>query len=251
MATIKIRWNVSELANVLTQFDTQKVYRSSLISGPFTEITNPSTRVALVAGQTAYYYDDLTGTITDYYVITYYNSSTGHESNYSSVIRGSTPASPSAYADADLEARGNDIRAFLRDQPEFNILLDDIEFADEDIARAMRYATANYNAITPVTTLSTIQLNIWVLLLGSCCYLFRSEGARQLRNQVQAQDGNIAPVGIDEKQALYAQWADRMCMEFKELATKAKVQANMQSVYDSLSSGYRYVGQWITGSRSD
>ena len=245
MATIKVRWTVAELANVMTQFDTQKVYRSDNQTGPWVEITTGVTRVPFVAGQTGYYFDDLTGDPNKWYAITYYNTATLHESNLSTPVKGDTATPTPVFDSTYLETLANDIRAFLRDEPDFNILLDDVEFLDEDIARGMRFATDKYNAITPVTTLMTEQLNRWVVVAGTCCILFRSEGARQLRNQVQAQDGNIAPVGLDEKQALYATWADRMCAEFDALATKIKIQNNMESAYDTLSSGYRYVGRWM------
>lgn len=148
----------------------------------------------------------------------------------------------------------DDIRLFLRDQPDYNPLLDDVEFKNSDIERAMRLTVAKYNVITPQTSLTSYaQLNEWLLLCGVCCILFRSEGARQLRNQVTAQDGNIAPVGLDEKQSLYAQWADRFCAEFDQLAKQAKIQNNMESIYSNsggagggsgFGSGYRYIGKW-------
>jgi len=249
MATIKIRWSVAELANVMSQFDTQKVYRSTTQSGPWTEITTPPTRVPFVVGQTNYYFDDLTGDPTYWYTITYFNSATLNESNYGTPIRGDTAEPTPIFANETLRLLAEDIRYFLRDIPDLNILLEDVEFKDEDLSRAMRYATHQYNALTPVTNKQLEQLNPWIVILGSCHFLFRSEGARQLRNQVQAQDGNIAPIGIDEKQALYAEWSDKMNAEFKEFAIKIKMQENMESMYDSLSSGYRYIGRWLSGYR--
>ena len=146
-----------------------------------------------------------------------------------------------------------DIRFFLRDIPDMNPLLDTVEFKDSDIERAMRFTMYKYNAITPISSYQDpAYLNGYVLLLGACSILLRSEGLRQLRNQVTAQDGNISPVGLDEKQALYAQWADRLGAEFDELAQKIKIQLNMESVYGGpssggFSSGYRYMGRYIRG----
>lgn len=134
---------------------------------------------------------------------------------------------------------------FLRDQPNYNILLEDMEFKDEDIQLAMRLTVARYNALTPQTSLtSPAQLNEWILLCGVCCILFRSEGARQLRNQLVTQDGNIAPVGLDEKEDLYLKWAMHFCNEFDEKAQKIKIQDNMESAYGGFGSGYRYIGRW-------
>lgn len=138
-----------------------------------------------------------------------------------------------------------EIRMFLRDQPGYNILLEDIEFSNDDIQLAMRLTVARYNALTPQTSITGPQyLNEWVLLCGVCCILFRSEGARQLRNQMLTQDGNISPVGVDEKQDLYLAWSNTFCSEFDDKAQKIKIQNNMESCYGGFGSGYRYIGRW-------
>ena len=46
------------------------------------------------------------------------------------------------------------IRIFLRDSPEYNILLDDVEFTGEDIEAAIEMTLGRWNAITPVTNLT-------------------------------------------------------------------------------------------------
>jgi hypothetical protein len=87
MTTVKIRWEVQELANVMTQFDTQRVWRSTVgSSGPWTEITGPGSRVALAAGVTSYLYDDMAGATTYYYAVSYYNSLTTEDSGLSDPI---------------------------------------------------------------------------------------------------------------------------------------------------------------------
>ena len=89
MAVIKIRWNVDELENVLSQFDQQKVWRST-VGEPFSwaEITGPGTRVALVAGQADYYYDDTAGDPDYYYAISYFDSTGPTDGSLSPPIRG-------------------------------------------------------------------------------------------------------------------------------------------------------------------
>ena len=89
MATIKYRWSVPELANVMTLFDTQKVYRSTI--GPpydWVEITTPATRVTLVAGVENYLFDDGAGDTSYYYCSAYYNTSTTEESEKADPVRG-------------------------------------------------------------------------------------------------------------------------------------------------------------------
>lgn len=87
MAVIKIKWSVDELANVMTLFDVQKVYRSTTgKDGAYSEITGVGTRVALVANQTDYYYDDVTGDDTYWYKISFYHTTTLLESELSDPI---------------------------------------------------------------------------------------------------------------------------------------------------------------------
>ena len=135
---------------------------------------------------------------------------------------------------------------FLRDLPSKNpLLLGELEFDDADLNRAMQFAVDKYNVMTPQTNVpSPSYLNRWALMAGTCSILLRSEGLRQLRNQLITQDGNIAPVGLDEKQALYMQWADSLQQEFDSLTRQVKTQNNMEACYDGLSSGYRYIGRW-------
>ena len=55
MATIKLKFVVEELSNVLLNYDQIKVYRSTTgDAGPYSEITVPGTRVDLVSPQTLY-----------------------------------------------------------------------------------------------------------------------------------------------------------------------------------------------------
>jgi len=139
----------------------------------------------------------------------------------------------------------DEIRMFLQDQPQSNPLTDAIEFPDEEINLAIKLTLYKYNAMTPVTTYSSpSQLNGYLLLCGVCCILLKSEGIRQMRNQVVSQDGNIAPVGLDEKQELYAQWAERFCQEFIMIARAIKNQENMEAAFGGSCSGYRNLGRF-------
>ncbi len=140
----------------------------------------------------------------------------------------------------------DDVREFLRDQPKYNILIEGVEFSNEDIARAIRWTVSKWNAITPQSNdpVTGETLNEYVLLFGVASILLRSEGVRQLRNGVNYQDGNMPQVGIDEKQNLYAGWADSMKAEFDFHARQIKTQNNMEACYGGLSSGYKYIGRW-------
>lgn len=89
MATIKIRWTVDELVNVMSLYDVQKVYRATSEAGTYAEITAAPTRVTLVAGTPSYYFDDTAGDSTYWYKVSYYHSTNLIESGLSAAIQGS------------------------------------------------------------------------------------------------------------------------------------------------------------------
>jgi len=141
-----------------------------------------------------------------------------------------------------------DVSRFLRDFAANNILLDEVQFEEEDISAAMHFAVSEYNAMTPMTTFNEDSFpNDWVLLLGTCAHLMFSEAILQLRNQATYQDGDISNIGVDDKHAFYLGLKDSLKNEWKTVAQKMKQQQNMETAYDSLSSGYRYI---YPGSRS-
>lgn len=122
------------------------------------------------------------------------------------------------------------VREFMRDFPDKNILVDGVEFEDADIERALRLTISMSNAIARPTSYSVTSFpNDYVLLMGVCSYLLKSEGIRQLRNEAMYQDGNIQPVGLDNKQQAYAALAAQYLQEFTQMLTAIKIQENMSS----------------------
>jgi len=138
------------------------------------------------------------------------------------------------------------IRRFMRDYPNNNILLDDVEFTQDDINQGVEMVTSKYNAVTPQTMLlsSSWPAHLqYVLLLGVAAYLIKSNAFLQLRNQATYQDGDIAPIGIDDKYTLYLQFASTLQAEWDGLVREIKTQNNLEAVYGGFSSGYRNVGR--------
>ena len=140
-----------------------------------------------------------------------------------------------------MAIKQGDIVRFLRDIPEFNIILANTQFDDEDLSAAMRFSIAEYNELTPVTTFTETNFPFdRLLLLGAATHLMNSEAFLQLRNQLNYQDGDVA-VGVDDKWQLYMNLRAAMKAEWKEIAQKVKQQQNMEQCYGSLSSGYRFL----------
>jgi hypothetical protein len=138
------------------------------------------------------------------------------------------------------------IRRFMRDYAGqvkdtgvINILLDNVEFSDADVADAVEFTVNYYTALPPIIGVFTeATIPPVVLLYGVAAHLLNSEAMRQLRNQATVQDGDVQPIGIDDKFQMYMQASDWMRNQFKELAQRIKIQQNMQNAYGGLSSGY-------------
>ena len=145
-----------------------------------------------------------------------------------------TPTTP-------LRLTEDQIRRFMRDYPDKNILLDDVEFSVEDINAGLDMVVGKYNATTPVSSFTVNNLPVhfdYVLLLGVTAYLIRSCAILQLRNQATVQDGDIAPIGIDDKYPLYLQLSETLWGEWDRMVRGIKDQTNMQAAYGCVSSGF-------------
>ncbi len=141
-----------------------------------------------------------------------------------------------------MELTLGQVTRFLRDYPSYNILLADVQFSEEDVNQAMHFASQRYNAMTPVTNYTVENFpNDYVLLIGTCLNLMHSEAFLQVRNQLTYTDGDVAPIGVDDKMAAYLRLKDDLNSEWKELARGMKTQANMEQGYGSLKSGYAYI----------
>lgn len=139
------------------------------------------------------------------------------------------------------------VRMFLRDRADKNILLDDVQFTDDELNLATEMAVSAFNCVTPQTrhTPSSFPDHArYLLLIGTARFLLMSESFMQVRNQATYQDGDIAPIGIDDKAALYSQMAQSLKAEWDELVRGIKTQNNMESAYTSVGSGYRNVSRW-------
>lgn len=135
----------------------------------------------------------------------------------------------------------------MRDYPDKNILLDDVEFSQEDINQAVISVTSAYNVVTPLTSITP---DAWpyghqyLLLLGVAWYLIKSGTFLQMRNQATYQDGDIAPIGIDDKFPLYMALWQALKQEWDELVKTSKTQMNLESAYGYFSSGYRNIARY-------
>ena len=134
----------------------------------------------------------------------------------------------------------DDVRLFLRDFPQFNLLLDQVQFTNSEISKAVDFTVDNFNVIPPITSFSADIIPKSLLLIGTVSWLLRSESFLQVRNQVTYSDGDISPIGIDDKAGLYSQLARELRDQFQIESQKFKIADNMSKAYGSVGSGYRW-----------
>jgi hypothetical protein len=149
----------------------------------------------------------------------------------------------------------DDVRMFMRDVAGqvpgtgvMNIMFDLPEFSDADIQRAIKFTVARFNVITPISADGQYSINIWLMLLGTCEFLMLSEAMRQQRNQLSYGDGDVAPIGIDDKQSMYLALANTLKAEFEEKSKAFKISRNAEMAYGSLGSGYRNASRFFHAS---
>jgi len=142
---------------------------------------------------------------------------------------------------AGVDITMDDIRGVILDWPEYNILLDDVQFTPAEIARAARLATDRFNAMPPRTSHTVGSFpNRFILVMGAVGLLTFGEAHRQARNQLTYQAGDITPLGLDDKAALFAKLRGEAWNEFLTVSRGWKTQDNLEGCFGSLGSGYRY-----------
>lgn len=152
-----------------------------------------------------------------------------------------------------------EIRRWLRDYPGggqgvavpgtgvLNVLLEGVEFSDDDIDAGLQGAVDRYNVMTPMTNLGTDTIPRFLLFYGTVAYLLTSEALRQLRNQATVQAADVAPVGVHDKHPLYLRAAEFLYGQFDTFCRQVKTQRNMESFYGGMGSGYSNVSRTLYG----
>lgn len=143
------------------------------------------------------------------------------------------------------------IRLFLRDQPELNILNDlEIEFDTVVLEQGIMAACSSFNTTTPIGHTVKFDGSDWpkqaphLLIIGAAAWVLRTNVAQQIRNQLNAQDGNIPRVGIHDKYQEFLQYSETLRADFRDEVSRLKKSLDFESSYDSLSSPLVHRGGW-------
>lgn len=132
------------------------------------------------------------------------------------------------------------VRNFLRDEPENNVLLEDVEeYSDKLIRQSVLMALDLFNmSIGPLTKHKLEQFPVpTVLILGAASLCVSSGGILQVRNHFSISDGGLGGP-ISEKSEYYRSWSEALMQQFVNFATKFKESSNLESGYKSVSSSY-------------
>ena len=147
------------------------------------------------------------------------------------------------------------IRRWLRDYPPglirgtgvYNSLLDGVEFSDDDVDQGISMTVDLYNGLTPFTNMNAEMIPRILVYYGAAAHLIRSEAFHQMRNQSEAQDGDVQPLGIDSKVQIYTAVADALDAKWKELARALKTQWNAERFFGGYGSGYQNTSRALYG----
>ena len=135
----------------------------------------------------------------------------------------------------------DNIRNFMRDRAEKNILLGEFEFEHNNIREAIKYTVEAYDLIMPLTSSDPSNFPYrYLLLIGATGHLLRSGSILQLRNQLTYSDGGFQS-GIDDKWQQYKALGDSLWGEFKDAAKTVKYGKNMAACFNDFGSGYRNI----------
>jgi len=136
------------------------------------------------------------------------------------------------------------VRDYLADSKENNHLLDDIEFSDARIRLAIELALSDFNAMPPKSVFQALDFPYMATLLdGTCYHIFRGQMALAARNTMSYSDGGI-DIPIEERFPYYTQMMQMFGEQFKASAAREKIQLNLESGWDSVSSDYSTFPAW-------
>ena len=136
------------------------------------------------------------------------------------------------------------IRMVFRDYALNNILLDEVQFDDDEVRRAITLATSRFNSTPVLTNFDWRQIPEDILFHGVAYWLMLSESFLQIRNQVSVPADDLGVIGIDDKFQFYNQQAQQMKATFEQHTRDWKDAYNINRGYGSFHSGYSNVSRF-------
>ncbi len=131
-----------------------------------------------------------------------------------------------------------DIRLWLRDHPEKNVLLDDVEFDTPEIEAAIKFTVADFNETPPFTAYAAETFPFVAMLAnGVAWWLYRGESVRQTRNHLPYNTGGVQ-VDDQNKGPEYAQLASLFQDKYETAKRQIKNHINLEQGWGNVLSEY-------------
>lgn len=129
-----------------------------------------------------------------------------------------------------------EVREFVQDYPEANLILDKEEFSNTYISLCISLAVSEFNSISPRTGYSDQNFPSKSLLLqGTLWQMYSGRATLMARNHLSYSDGNLV-VPVEEKWDIYSNLAASFGTQFKQGAQALKINQNLESGWGSISS---------------
>ena len=147
---------------------------------------------------------------------------------------------------ASMAAFVQEVRAYMRDYPELNRLIDGEESSDRMIVWAIIDALDDFNATPPPVTFSFDQIPRSMLRIGTVIRLLESVILLSIRNQLAYSDGGIN-LNLD-KSGMLLQMRGMLEASWEQKKKEWKISQNIAQGYSSISSEYwilnGFYGAW-------
>lgn len=140
----------------------------------------------------------------------------------------------------------DDVRASMRDTvASFNPVFDDLEFSDNEVARAMVDAVRQWNDNPPLVEPYSQVSFPWRRehCRAACGFLLRTASMHKLRNELNYSAGNISIEDGASTQA-YQQTAKMLIQEWEEWCALKKREINAEAFYGRTSNRF-FGGSWM------
>lgn len=153
-------------------------------------------------------------------------------------------SAPIDATEEEYEILRSEIRAFMQDVPQKNILLDDVEFKNSDIDNAVKRVVQWYNVMPVMSSLTWRQIPEIFIFQGAAAQLLLSGAILKLRNQLSVPTDGLGVISIDDNASAYASLGQQLKEEVKAAMRERKIEINQRQFYGSLSSGYANVSRF-------
>lgn len=125
----------------------------------------------------------------------------------------------------------SDLRTLLRDNPDFNRVIDNQdgrELQDAELALALRLALSDYNATPPRTNSSFKIVPEYIILMGGVVMAAQILGFGHTRNEFNYTSGGVT-VRIFDKTPHYMNWINRVSSNYENAKLNFKIANNINA----------------------